>query len=165
MSGLCLLPTVQSFVPSISLLPGEPHIAPLYHCMLQAATPLSILHKWTPSVQRLCIRKKFIFRTTLKIGPGYPFWPSTNCSLFMTSPILIFTSSLTVSGNINVLGVGSGPNIQDFVSGDNINQAWYGHAENSCHIWLILTPQRGLIELLCAILRQPCWHSQAVAEV
>ena len=132
---------------------GAPH-RPLYHCMLQAATPLSILHKWTPSVQRLCIRKKFIFRTTLKIG-----------SLFMTPRIRLFIFPLTLSGNVNVLGVGSGPNIQDFVSGDNINQAWYGHAENSCHIWLILTSRCGLIELLCAILRQPCWHSQAVAEV
>ena len=132
---------------------GAPH-RPLYHCMLQAATPLSILHKWTPSVQRLCIRKKFIFRTTLKIG-----------SLFMTPRIRLFIFPLTLSGNVNVLGVGSGPNIQDFVSGDNINQAWYGHAENSCHIWRVLTPQRGLIEVLCAILRQPCWHSQAVAEV
>ena len=98
---------------------GAPH-RPLYHCMLQAATPLSILHKWTPSVQRLCIRKKFIFRTTLKIG-----------SLFMTPRIRLFIFPLTLSGNVNVLGVGSGSNIQDFVSGDNINQAWYGHAENS----------------------------------
>ena len=126
----------------------------LYHCMLQAAKPLSILHKWTPLVQRLCTGKKFIFRTTLKIG-----------SLFMTPRIRLFIFPLTLSGNVNVLGVGSGPNIQDFVSGDNINQAWYGHAENSCHIWRVLTPQRGLIEVLCAILRQPCWHSQAVAEV
>ena len=118
MSGLCLLPTVQSFVPSISLLPGEPHIALCTTACYKRPHPFLY-----------CTSEHLQFKGCAygKSLSSEPHWKSAH----YLWRIRLFIFPLTLSGNVNVLGVGSGPNIQDFVSGDNINQAWYGHAENS----------------------------------
>ena len=72
MSGLWPLPTVQSFVPSISLPPGEPHIAPLYHYSCTTACyrrPNPILNTFSSKV----VQGKGFLQTHIENRPKVPF--------------------------------------------------------------------------------------------